>query len=59
MVAAWIAYLRGGRVTDADADRVRALAAGPLGSAVPAVLGYLAPDLATDTDLIAAITDRI
>lgn len=56
-VAAWIGNLRGhgAAVTDADADRVRALAAGPLPDSVRAVLNYLDPDLAADPAVCSAV----
>ena len=59
VIAAWVNHLRGAGapVKDAAAERVTALAAGPLEDAVGAVLGYLDPNLAADTEAVAAIVD--
>lgn len=57
VVAAWICHLRGmgAPVRDARASEVVPLAAGPLAEAVRRVLGWLAPDMAEDRDLAAAV----
>ncbi|HJE50509.1 MAG TPA: mannitol dehydrogenase family protein [Tessaracoccus flavescens] len=61
-VAAWTLHLRGlgAPVKDAAADRVQALVVGGQGSEnleadVRAVLGYVAPSLAEDDELVAAV----
>lgn len=60
VVAAWVCHLRGlgVAVRDARADDVVPLAAGPLGPAVRAVLGWLHPDLADDAALARLVEDR-
>jgi fructuronate reductase len=57
VLAAWVCHLRGAgaRVSDARADQVVPLAAGPLPEAVPRVLAALDPALADDGDLVAAV----
>ena len=57
-LAAWICHLRGigVPVSDARADEVMPLAAGPLREAVPRVLAALDPALADDHELVAAVT---
>ncbi|HET8787303.1 MAG TPA: mannitol dehydrogenase family protein [Actinomycetes bacterium] len=56
-LAAWVCHLRGvgAAVTDARADQVVPLAAGPLPEAVPRGLAALDPALADDGDLVAAV----
>ena len=58
VIAAWINHLRGGRtpVKDAAAEQVIALASGPLAGAVFAVVDYLDSELATDADVVSAVT---
>jgi fructuronate reductase len=57
VLAAWLCHLRGigAPVTDARADQVVPLAAGPLPEAVPRVLATLDPPLADDSELVAAV----
>jgi fructuronate reductase len=57
VLAAWVCHLRGlgAPVNDARADAVVALAAGPLADAVPRVLGFLDPALASDEEVVAAV----
>jgi len=57
VLAAWACHLRGlgAPVNDARADAVVPLAAGPLAEAVPRVLGFLDPALASDEDVVAAV----
>jgi fructuronate reductase len=59
VVAAWVNHLRGAGapVKDAAAEKVVALAAGPLDDAVRAILEYLDPDLAADADVVTAVVD--
>jgi fructuronate reductase len=56
-LAAWVCHLRGMGVpvTDARAEQIVPLAAGPLPEAVPRVLAALDPTLADDDDLVAAV----
>jgi fructuronate reductase len=56
-VAAWVCHLRGrgAKVTDAQAAEFRRLASGPLPEAVRRVLKALAPDLAADDAVVAAV----
>ena len=57
-LAAWVLHLRGrgAPVKDPGADEVReAASAGPLSTAVPAVVELLAPGLGTDADLVDAV----
>jgi fructuronate reductase len=58
-LGAWIAHLRGagGAVTDAWADRLAAASGGPVRDATRAVLALVAPDLADDAALVAAVAD--
>lgn len=59
-LAAWICHLRGlgAPVSDVRADEVGPLARRePLGEAVAAVLNWLGPDLAEDSQLISAVLD--
>ncbi len=60
VLAAWICHLRGAGapVSDARADEVVPLAAGPLASAVPRVLGWLDPVLAADADVVSTVVDQ-
>jgi len=60
VLAAWICHLRGAGapVSDARADEVVPLAAGPLASAVPRVLGWLDPALAADADVVSTVVDQ-
>jgi fructuronate reductase len=53
VLAAWVNHLRGAGapVKDVAAAQVTTLAQGPLTQAVPAVLGFLDPDLVGDRDL--------
>ncbi len=57
VLAAWVCHLRGlgAPVSDARADEVVPLAAGPLGVAVPRVLGWLDQDLGADADVAAIV----
>lgn len=59
-VAAWVCHLRGSgaKVTDAQASEFRQLASGPLPEAVRLVLNALAPDLAADDAVVAAVLDQ-
>ncbi|MBX9247156.1 mannitol dehydrogenase family protein, partial [Actinotalea ferrariae] len=60
VVAAWMCHLRGdGPVRDADAERVRAAAAGPLAPAVRRVLGLLDPEVAEDETVVAAVLAQV
>lgn len=56
-VAAWLLHLRGhgAPVKDAAKDKVEALVGGTLEEDAANVLGFVAPDLAGDTDLVQAI----
>jgi fructuronate reductase len=56
-LAAWVCHLRGlgAPVSDARADEVVPLAAGPLADAVPRVLERLNPALAADAQVVAAV----
>ena len=56
-VAGWLLHLRGNGapVKDASADRVRSLVGGSLTDDAKAVVGYVAPSLADDQDLIDAV----
>ena len=60
VLAAWICHLRGlgAPVSDARADEVVPLAAGPLAAAVPRVLGWLDPALGADADVVAIVVDQ-
>ncbi len=60
VLAAWICHLRGlgAPVSDARADEVVPLAAGPLAAAVPRVLGQLDPALGADADVVAMVIDQ-
>ncbi len=57
VLAVWVNHLRGAGapVKDTAADQVVALAAGPLPDAVRAVVGYLDDELASDTQVVAAV----
>lgn len=57
VLGAWVAHLRGHGVPvrDAAADRLRALADGPVGRSVPALLGALDPALPDDPEVVAAV----
>ena len=48
----------GAQVNDAQADTFRELASGPLAEAVSLVLKALAPDLAADDAVVAAVLDQ-
>jgi fructuronate reductase len=56
-LAAWVCHLRGlgAPVTDAHAEQVVKVADGPLPSAVRAVLATLAPEVAADDEVVAAV----
>jgi fructuronate reductase len=60
VLAAWVCHLRGlgAPVRDARGDEVVPLAAGPLGAAVPRLLGFLDPVLGTDADVTALVVDQ-
>ena len=60
VLAAWICHLRGAGapVSDARAEEVVPLAAGPLDAAVPRVLGWLEPPLGADTDVVAMVVEQ-
>jgi len=59
VIAAWICYLRGGAtVSDACADEVVPLAAGPLADAVARVLAWLDPALGGDAEVVATIAEQ-
>ena len=60
VLAAWVCHLRGmgSPVSDARAGEVVPLAAGPLDTAVPRVLGWLDPALGTDADVVAIVVDQ-
>jgi fructuronate reductase len=60
VLAAWICHLRGlgAPISDARAEDVIPLAAGPLSEAVPRVLGRLDPALGADADVVAAVIDE-
>ncbi len=60
-VAAWIAHLRGGGVPvkDVAAARWQQLAAGDAEQAVRTVVGELAPGLAGDAELLAAVLEQL
>ncbi len=60
VLAAWVCHLRGlgAPVSDVRADEVVPLAAGPLGTAVPRVLGWLDPALGADTGVVALVVDQ-
>ncbi|HEX2905068.1 MAG TPA: mannitol dehydrogenase family protein [Jatrophihabitans sp.] len=55
ILAAWIGALRSHQLTDVRAAEVRARAAGGLPDAVPRLLEVLAPELAADAELVAAV----
>jgi fructuronate reductase len=57
VLAAWVAHLRGhgAPITDADAERITALARGPLRSAAARVLAHLDAGLGEDAPLVAAV----
>jgi fructuronate reductase len=59
-LAAWVCHLRGlgASVSDARADEVVPLAAGPLRAAVPRVLRFLDPALGADADAVAIAVDQ-
>jgi fructuronate reductase len=59
-LAAWVCHLRGigAPVTDARADDVVPLAAGPLSEAVPRVVRALDAALADDADVVAAVGEH-
>lgn len=61
VLAAWICHLRGhgAPVNDADGERARAAASGPVADAVAAVLTMLDPALGADDALAAAVATRI
>jgi fructuronate reductase len=60
VLAAWVCHLRGlgAPVSDARADEVVPLAAGPLGPAVPRILRWLDRDLGADAGVVAIVTDQ-
>jgi fructuronate reductase len=60
VLAAWVCYLRnaGASASDARADEVVPLAAGPLGTAVPRVLSWLDPALAGDAAVVATVIEQ-
>ncbi len=60
VLAAWICHLRGlgAPVRDVRADEVVPLAGGPLGAAVPRILGKLDPALGADHDVVAMVVDQ-
>jgi fructuronate reductase len=60
ILAAWVAHLRGrgAPITDADAERIAALARGPLPDAVARLLGYLGTGLGEDASLVAAVLSQ-
>jgi fructuronate reductase len=60
VLSAWVCHLRGlgAPVSDARAGEVVPLAQGPLGAAVPRVLGWLDPALGADADVAAIIVDQ-
>ena len=60
VLAAWVCHLRGlgAPVDDARADEVVPLAAGPLATAVPRVLGWLDRDLGADAAVIALVIEQ-
>ncbi len=60
VLAAWVCHLRGigAPVTDARADDVLPLAAGPLREAVPRVLGALDAGLGEDAEVVAAVVEQ-
>jgi fructuronate reductase len=57
VLAAWLRHLRGVGVPvrDVRGDELREIAGRPLADAVPAVLAELAPELADDAELVAAV----
>jgi fructuronate reductase len=59
-LAAWVCHLRGSGapISDARADEVVPLAAGPLRDAVPRVLAGLDAALGTDADVVASVIDH-
>ena len=60
ILAAWVAHLRGlgAPVSDPRAAEVVALAAGPLATAVPRLLGSLDPALGADADVAAIVASQ-
>ncbi|MGC8514447.1 MAG: mannitol dehydrogenase family protein [Acidimicrobiales bacterium] len=60
ILAAWICHLRGlgAPIHDVDAPKIIALAQGALQSAVPNVLFVLDPELASDSDVVATVTEQ-
>ena len=60
VLAAWVCHLRGlgAPIRDTRAAEVVPLAAGPLGAAVPRVLGALDPALGADADVAAMVVDQ-
>jgi fructuronate reductase len=60
VLAAWVCHLRGlgAPVSDARADEVVPLAAGPIVAAVPRVLGWLDQELGADADVVAVVIDQ-
>ena len=60
VLAAWICHLRGlgAPVSDVRAGEVVPLASGPLGTAVPRVLGWLDPALGADADVVAMVAGQ-
>ena len=61
LLGAWVAHLRGAGapVDDPRADELVPAAQGPLGDAVPAVLGLLDPALPDDRELVRATADAV
>jgi len=60
VLAAWICHLRGlgAPVSDVRAGEVVPLAKGPLGTAVPRVLGWLDQALGADADVVAMVAGQ-
>jgi fructuronate reductase len=60
VLAAWVCHLRGlgAPVSDARADEVVGLAAGPLGAAVRRVLSRLDPALGADAGVVTIVVDQ-
>jgi fructuronate reductase len=60
ILAAWVAHLRGrgAPITDVDAERITALARGPLPGAVARLLDFLGAGLGADAPLAAAVLDQ-
>jgi len=60
VLAAWICHLRGAGapVSDARADEVVPLAAGPLAVAVARVIGWLDPALGADAEVVSTVIDQ-